>query len=239
MDLEDSGVRDAFIAEHTVQPRHEPGMSVENAYCVRYTVDGRMVARQGAMVAYRGEVTIRTKAQGMRKLMKRAVTGEGLPLMEIEGRGDVWLADLAKNVFIVPGDGLSVAGKSVLCFDESLQYEIRLIKGAGMNAGGLFNCSFSGDGSIALTADGQPLVIPVTSGAPVFVDTDAVIGWTASLQAGIHRSEGVKSLIKGGSGELFQLELSGEGSVIVQPSEGPIALPKGKGGVADALGDFL
>jgi uncharacterized protein (AIM24 family) len=231
-------VRDAFITEHIVAPASQPGMSLQNPYCVRYTMDGRMVARQGAMVAYRGDLTIRTKGQGVRKLVKRAVTGEGLGLMEVDGRGEIWLADLAKNVFIVDGDGLSIAGKSVLCFDPSLQYEIRLVKGAGMNAGGLFNCRFTGDGSIALTAHGQPMVIPVSSAAPVLVDTDAVIGWTASLEASIHRSEGVKSFVKGGSGEMFQLQLQGEGAVIVQPSEGPLPAAKGKG-VADTIGEFL
>lgn len=229
---------DAFIAEHTVKPSTQPGIGLENPHCVRYTVDGQMLARQGAMVAYRGDLTIRTRGQGMRKLVKRAVTGEGLGLMEIEGRGDVWLADLAKNVFVIDGDGLSIAGKSVLCFDPSLEFEIRLVKGAGMNAGGLFNCSFSGPGSIALTAHGQPMVIPVTADAPVLIDTDAVIGWTAKLATSIHRSEGMKSFLKGGSGELFQLQLDGEGFVIVQPSEGPHPPPKGKGAV-DTLGELL
>jgi uncharacterized protein (AIM24 family) len=226
------------MTDHIVPPSAPPGMSLQNPYCVRYAVDGLMVARQGAMVAYRGDLTIRTRGQGLRKLVKRAATGEGLALMEVEGHGDIWLADLAKNVFITAGDGLSVAGKSVLCFDPSLQYDIRLVKGAGMNAGGLFNCSFTGDGAIALTAHGQPMVIPVSPAAPVLVDTDAVIGWTASLQTSIHRSEGVKSFIKGGSGEMFQLQLEGEGSVMVQPSEGPPPLPKAKG-VADAIGDLL
>lgn len=233
---------DMFIAEHTVQESAQAGMSMQNPYCVRYTVNGRMLARQGAMVAYRGDLTIKTKSQGVGRLLKRAVTREGLALMEVEGRGDMWLADLARNVFILalaPGDGLSVTGKSVLCFDPSLQYEIGLVKGAGMAGGGLFNCAFSGDGSIAITAHGQPLVIPVAPDQPVLVDTDAVIGWSGSLQAGIHRSEGVKSLLKGGSGEAFQLSLQGEGLAIVQPSEGPPPAAKGNGGLADAVGEFL
>jgi uncharacterized protein (AIM24 family) len=72
------------------------------------------------------------------------------------------------------------------------------------------------------------------------VDTDAVIGWSGSLEAGIHRSESVRSILKGGSGEAFQLTLQGEGSVIVQPSEGPLPPPaKGSSGIADAVGDFL
>ena len=233
---------DAFIVEHIVQPSAQAGMSVQNPYCIRYAVDGRMMARQGAMVAYRGDLTIKTQSQGVGRLIKRAVTREGLALMEVAGRGDMWLADLAKNVFILalaPGDGLSVTGKSVLCFDPSLQYDISLVKGAGMSGGGLFNCVFSGAGSIAVTAHGQPLVIPVTADRPVLVDTDAVIGWSGSLQAGIHRSESVMSVLKGGSGEAFQLTLQGEGSVIVQPSEGPRP-PAAKGsGLADAVGEFL
>jgi uncharacterized protein (AIM24 family) len=82
------------------------------------------------------------------------------------------------------------------------------------------------------------MAIPVTASAPVFLDTDAVIGWTASLEASIHRSEALKSFVKGGSGEMFQLQLRGEGSVIVQPSEGPLGAAKGKG-VADAIGEFF
>jgi hypothetical protein len=69
-------VRDTFIAEHTVQASTQPGMSLQNPYCVQYTVDGLMLARQGAMVAYRGDLTIRTRGQGVRKLVKRAATGE-------------------------------------------------------------------------------------------------------------------------------------------------------------------
>ena len=117
-------------------------------------------------------------------------------------------------------------------------YDIRLVKGGGMPGGGLFNCVFSGEGSVAVTSHGQPMVIPVTTGGRVLVDTNAVIGWSDSLEASIHRSEGVKSFIKGGSGEMFQLSLQGEGLVLVQPSEGP--LPDAKGhGVTEALGGLL
>jgi hypothetical protein len=45
--------------------------------------------------------------------------------------------------------------------------------------------------------------------------------------------------MKGGSGEVFQLKLQGEGFVIVQPSEGPATTDGKGGGVADAIGDLL
>lgn len=216
------------------------GMSVENAFCIRCSVDGRVIARQGSMVAYRGDLEIRTLGQGMRKLLKRAATGEGVALMEVEGRGDIWFADLAKYVYILTleaDDGLSINGKSVLCFEPTLSYDIRMIKNAGMSSGGLFNCVFSGAGALALASDGQPLVIPVTTDRPVRVDTDAVIGWTATLDTAMHRSESAKSLLKGGAGEAFQLELRGDGIVIIQPSEG-LRFPKSHG-LADAVGDML
>lgn len=233
---------DIFSAEHTVQPPTQAGMSLQNPYCVRYAVDGSVHAKQGAMVAYRGNLQLQVKGQGAKNFLKRAATGEGLALMEAQGRGEIWFADTAKNVFVLgldQGDGLSVSGQSVLCFDSSLSYDIRLVKGAGMVGGGLFNCVFGGQGSVAITAHGEPMVIPVGPDAPVLVDTDAVIAWSASLQTSVHRSEGLKSFLKGGSGELFQLVLQGQGFVLVQPSEGfPTPSSNGKSG-GGGLGDLF
>ena len=36
---------DLFSSQHVVQPAIAPGMSVENAKCVKYTVNGEMLAR--------------------------------------------------------------------------------------------------------------------------------------------------------------------------------------------------
>jgi uncharacterized protein (AIM24 family) len=107
-----------------------------------------------------------------------------------------------------------------VCFDSTLTYDIQMVRGAGMFGGGLFNSVFSGTGRLAITCDGQPIVIPVTQQAPVFVDTDAVVGWSSALQTTIQKSQSLKSILRGGSGELFQLGLYGQGFVIVQPSEG-------------------
>lgn len=38
---------DLFSSEHMVQPATAPGMTVENAKCIRYAVNGEMLARQG------------------------------------------------------------------------------------------------------------------------------------------------------------------------------------------------
>src|SRR6266511_664446 len=159
------------------------------------------------------------------KCVKYAVNGEGLALMAVRGQGEVWFASSAQDCFILDleqGDALSINGRNVVCFDPSLSYDIQMVRGAGMFGGGLFNSVFSGTGRLSITSDGQPIVIPVSQQAPVFVDTDAIVGWSSGLQTSIQKSQSLKSLLRGGSGELFQLGLYGQGFAIVQPSEGRV-----------------
>ncbi|MEU5535513.1 AIM24 family protein [Streptomyces sp. NPDC020362] len=213
---------DLFSSAHMVQPAAEPGMTIENAKCIKYTVNGEMYARQGAMIAHRGNLQFERKGQGVGGMLKRAVTGEGLPLMAVRGQGEVWFAHEAQNCFVLdvePGDQFTVNGRNVLCFDPSLAYEIRTVKGSGIAGGGLFNSVFSGHGRLGLVCEGNPLVIPVSPQVPVYVDTDAVVGWSAHLQTSLHRSQSIGSMLRGGSGEAVQLMLQGEGHVVVRPSE--------------------
>jgi uncharacterized protein (AIM24 family) len=214
---------DLFKADNMAQTPTQVGMSLQHSKCVKYVVNGEMLARQGAMIAYRGNLAFEVKSQGVGNFLKRAVTGEGLALMAVRGQGEVWFASGAHDCFIMdlePGDALSINGRNVVCFDPTLAYDIQMVRGAGMFGGGLFNSIFSGQGRLAITCDGQPIVVPVSQQAPVFVDTDAVVGWSSGLQTSIQKSQSLKSILRGGSGELFQLALYGQGFVIVQPSEG-------------------
>ena len=213
---------DLFAKENMAQPATVAGMTLENAKSIKYAVNGEMLARQGAMIAYRGSLQFERRGQGIGGMLKRAVTGEGLPLMSVSGQGEAWFAHEAQNCFIVDieqGDALTINGRNVLCFDSSLSYEIKTVKGSGIAGGGLFNSVFSGYGRLGLVCEGNPLVIPVSPQLPVYVDTDAVVGWSANLQASLHRSQSIGSMLRGGSGEAVQLMLQGEGHVIVRPSE--------------------
>ncbi|WP_344068680.1 AIM24 family protein [Streptomyces crystallinus] len=213
---------DLFTSEHMAQPATEAGMTLQNAKSIKYAVNGEMLARQGAMIAYRGNLQFERRGQGIGGMLKRAVTGEGLPLMAVKGQGEAWFAHEAQNCFVVDieqGDVLTVNGRNVLCFDASLSYEIKTVKGSGIAGGGLFNSVFTGWGRLGLVCEGNPLVIPVSAQQPVYVDTDAVVGWTANLSTSLHRSQSIGSMIRGGSGEAVQLMLQGEGYVIVRPSE--------------------
>ncbi|WP_406275057.1 AIM24 family protein [Streptomyces sp. NBC_00191] len=211
-----------FASENMAQQATVPGMSLQNAKSIKYAVNGEMHARQGSMIAFRGNLQFERKGQGIGGMLKRAVTGEGLALMAVRGQGEAWFAHEAQNCFIVDidqGDALTINGRNVLCFDATLSYEIKTVKGAGMSGGGLFNSVFTGYGKLAVICDGNPIVIPVTGQQPVYVDTDAVVGWSAQLNTSLHRSQSVGSMIRGGSGEAVQLMLQGEGFVIVRPSE--------------------
>ncbi|WP_323449793.1 AIM24 family protein [Streptomyces yaizuensis] len=213
---------DLFASENMAQPAAVPGMVLQNPKSIKYVVNGEMHARQGSMIAFRGNLQFERKGQGIGGMLKRAVTGEGLALMAVRGQGEAWFAHEANNCFIVeiePGDELTVNGRNVLCFDATLSYEIKTVKGAGIGGGGLFNSVFSGSGKLAVICEGTPIVIPVTAQQPVCVDTDAVVGWSAHLDTSLNRSQSIGSMVRGGSGEAVQLKLQGEGFVIVRPSE--------------------
>jgi uncharacterized protein (AIM24 family) len=229
-----------FKADNMAQPATAAGMTLQHSKCVKYALNGEALARQGAMIAFRGNIQFEKKSQGVGNFVRRAVTGEGVPLMACRGQGEIWFAEMAADCFILEleqGDALSINGRNVLVFDPSLQYQIQMVRGAGMFGGGLFNSTFTGMGRLAITCEGPPIVIPVSPQAPVMVDTDAVVGWSANLQTTIHKSQSLGSILRGGSGELFQLALSGQGFVIVQPSEGPqVAGQQQKSGLLGSLG---
>ncbi len=53
------------------------------------------------MVAYQGNVDFSFEGGGASKFIKKALTGEGLPLMRCQGQGDVFLAERAYDVHLL------------------------------------------------------------------------------------------------------------------------------------------
>ena len=200
--------------------------TLQNPRMLRVKLNGEVMARQGAMIAYQGQVDFAYQgAGGMGKLLKKAFTGEGMPLMKVTGQGDVFFADDASEVHLVnlENDSLTVNGSNVLAFDSSLTWDIKRVEGASMMAGGVFNTTFTGTGTVAITAHGTPVVLNVD--APTYADVQAAVAWSTSLQTSMRRTAGAGALIGRGSGEAFQLVFNGQGFVIVQASEGRIVAP--------------
>ncbi len=99
-----------------------------------------------------------------------------------------------------------------------------MLGNAGLLAGGLFNLMVQGQGVVAVSSDGPPMLLDCSQ-QPTFVDPQAAICWSANLQPQIKNTFKVDSLIKRGSGESFQLAFHGPGFVVVQPSEGqPVSI---------------
>lgn len=192
----------------------------QNSRLLKVVLGDDLLAKQGSMVAFQGQVDFDHEGAGLGKFMKKAVTGEGLQLMRCKGQAELFLADQGKQVHIIhlEGGGLTVNGRSILAFEPTLTWDIERVKGAGMAAGGLFNTRLEGRGWVAITTDGDPVVL--RTDAPTFVDTDAVVAWSSNLQTSLNRTMKAKAAIGLGSGEAVQLTFQGDGIVIVQPSEG-------------------
>lgn len=193
----------------------------QNAKLLRVRLGEPFMARQGSMVAYQGNVDFAYEGSGASKFIKKALTGEGLPLMRCTGQGDVFLAERAYDVHLLNlnNSGLSISGKNVLAFSSSLDWNVERVKGGSMVAGGLFNTTLRGTGWVALTTDGAPVVLDAAE-APTFADTNAIVAWSANLQTQLKTSFKAGALIGRGSGEAMQVSFYGNGFVIVQPSEG-------------------
>ena len=193
----------------------------QNSKLLRVRLGEPFMARQGSMVAYQGNVDFAFEGGGASRFIKKALTGEGLPLMRCQGQGDVPLAERAYDVHLlnINNSGLSISGKNVLAFSSSLDWNIERVKGGSIATGGLFNTTLRGTGWVALTTDGPPVVLNAAE-APTFADTNAVVAWSANLQTQLKTSFKAGALIGRGSGEAVQVSFYGQGFVIVQPSEG-------------------
>ena len=232
-------MRSALFGENLESASSE-GMSLQNPRMLKVKLDGEVLARQGAMVAYQGQVEFAYEgAGGMGKLLKRAVTGEGIPLMRCRGRGDVFLAQDGNELHILDldGDSVTVNGPNVLAFEPGLSWDIRRVEGASVLAGGVFNMVFTGTGRLVVSAYGTPVVLNAAE-APTYADIQSAVAWSSSLRTRLVRTAGMKALIGRGSGEAFQLGFEGQGFVVVQASEGPVVAPHNHGS-GGGLGDLF
>jgi uncharacterized protein (AIM24 family) len=199
---------------------------LESSHMLEVRVDGLVWAKAGSMIARKGGVKFTRQGmleQGLGNLLKKAVSGEGMTLMKIEGQGRVYLADVGKKITLLrlQGESIFVNGNDVLATESTISNEIKMMrKAAGMMTGGLFNVKLTGHGLVAITSHYEPLTLPVTaSTGPVFTDPNATVAWSGGLSPEIVTDINIKTLIGRGSGESVQLRFAGEGWVVVQPYE--------------------
>ncbi|MER7132955.1 AIM24 family protein [Streptosporangium saharense] len=207
-----------------------PGhFALQNAKMLRVQLNGEVLARQGSMVAFQGQMDFDYEGGGVGRLLKKMVTGEGVPLMRVRGQGLLFVADNADDIhlFYLENEAITVNGRNLLAFDPQLTWDIQRVQGAGIATGGLFNTTVQGTGWVAVTAHGAPVLLDA-SRAPTYADSQSAVCWSAGLRVGVNRTFKAAALIGRGSGEAVQLAFQGQGFVLVQASEGPV-LPQSNG----------
>jgi uncharacterized protein (AIM24 family) len=199
----------------------------------------RIQAKLGTMVAYQGEVRFEHKSGGLGRFFKKAVTGEGVKLMVAEGTGDLFLAQDKRKIMILDleNERMTVNGDNILAFDSGIDWDIKRVEGAGRLAGGLYNVVLEGTGKVALTSDGEPVLLDTST--PTFADPESAIAWSGDVRTGVRSDVSFKTFTGRGSGESFQVSFEGAGWVLIQPSEGPTVPEHSHAGGGGGLGSLF
>lgn len=194
----------------------------------------RMFSQRGAMLAYRGEVaftpSITGGQGGVMSMIGRRVANEATPLMTVEGSGSVMFGHGGHHIHTVDlmGETLYVEADRLLAFDGSLRQGTMFMGSQGGVMGvirgqvtgqGLFTTTLQGKGSVAMMAHGGVIELPITPQRPVHVDPQAYVAHRGEVRNKLSAAIGWREMVGRGSGEAFQLELSGQGTVYVQASE--------------------
>ncbi|AZS85045.1 AIM24 family protein [Streptomyces griseoviridis] len=194
----------------------------------------RLYSQRGAMLAYRGEVSFTPNLQGGQggflSMVGRRVAGEATPLMTVEGRGTVLFGHGGHHVQVIEltGDTLYVEADRLLAFEGTLEQGTMFMGSQGGVMGmvrgqvtgqGLFTTTLRGRGAVAVMAHGGVFEVPITPQRPVHVDPQAYVAHHGDVRNRLSAALGWREMVGRGSGEAFQLELSGSGAVYVQASE--------------------
>ncbi|WP_395106319.1 AIM24 family protein [Actinomadura sp. SCN-SB] len=213
-----------------------PGYESINSKMLQVTIaPGQEVySKRGAMLAYTGRVSFAptaTAGQGIGGTLGRAMAGEHSAMMHVTGQGTALFGHAGLDVEVVdlvPGETLVVEADRLLVYDATLQLGTLfmgeqggmrgVIRGA-VSGQGLFTSTLNGQGSCALLSHGGVMELPITPQSPVHVDPQAYVAHRGQVQNKLTTAVGLRDMIGRGSGEGFQLELSGSGVVYVQASE--------------------
>ncbi len=216
---------DEFIDSTGQRDLGEGTFELERDRLLEINLEGKVWTKLGSMVAYLGDIKFTREGvmeHGIGKMLKKAVTGEGVSLTKAEGTGKLYLADSGKKISVINLDNQSifVNGNDLLAFEESIQWDIKMLKKvAGLMAGGLFNVKLEGTGMIAITTHYDPLTLKVTPETPVFTDPNATVAWSGNLQPDLKTDVSLKTFVGRSSGESLQMAFKGEGFVVIQPYE--------------------
>jgi uncharacterized protein (AIM24 family) len=214
-----------FVEKSKQRDRGQGLFELESPYMLEVNLNGDIWTKAGSMVAYIGNIKFTREGlmeQGLGKMLKKAMTGEGGKLTKASGAGRLYLADEGKKVQILnlQNESIFVNGNDLLAFEPSIQWDIKFQKKiSAIAAGGFFNVELRGTGMIAIMSHYDPLTLVVTPDQPVRTDPNATIAWSGNLTPEFKTDISLKTFLGRGSGESFQMEFRGQGFVVIQPYE--------------------
>ncbi len=193
---------------------------LQNSKMLKVRLGEPVLARQGSMVAFQGQVDFDHEgAGGVGKFLKKSVTGEGVQLMRCTGQGEVFFASEADQVHILhlEGSALSVNGRNVLAFetDPRLRHPTR----PGRRRPDRWVVQHPAQWT-RLGRDHHERSARRAAHEPADLRRPARSRCLERRPADpLNKTVKAKALVGLGSGEAFQLAFQGEGIVIVQPAE--------------------
>jgi uncharacterized protein (AIM24 family) len=200
--------------------------TLQNGKILKVQMGPDVLARQGSMICFDGWMEFEYEHPSFVQAMQSWRSGEAFPLMRVKGQGTCFFANFGADILPIQlqGEGIIVRARNVLAIDETIQWGTQFIDSAMAGFSGISCLELGGNGWIALTVDGPPVVLRADE-APTYTDPDSVIAWSSSLRPVIKERAVVQSVsnmdaaMGRGSGEEVQMQFRGSGFVVVQPSE--------------------
>jgi uncharacterized protein (AIM24 family) len=214
---------DHFCNEQKPKEESKWSMASERILRVVLKQGESIFMKHSTMVFYEGNIDFTRKSQGLGKLIKTSLVGEGLGTTEAKAISNsvLHLAHDSKKIvclYLQNGESIVVAHAHlhVLAFEPSVTYDVVASSGGSFFASGFFALKFTGPGYIAIGCHFDPLVLHVRPNVPVFTSPHHTVLWSASLQPSFHSNLKLKALFGRSSGEEFQMKFEGNGYIFVQ-----------------------
>ena len=182
-------------------------LSVQVRTAVRVRLRGLLAAR-GALRAepevkrFHGRPTEKPFGHGPSRLHR--IAGQGVLLFTA---GDTIFTALAL------GGEAFVREAALFGLEEEVAFENGRVPSSG--AGELDLVHVRGKGAVLLATAGSPRTVEVSPGAAIRLPVGALVGWTGAL------TPRFAPLFEGGPPEALAVELTGEGTALIDPGEGP------------------
>ncbi|MCG8701009.1 MAG: TIGR00266 family protein [Bacteroidales bacterium] len=189
-------------------------------------------AEGGSMISMSGDMKIETSThkreqRGLRKALKRMLSGEGFFMNHYtagDKGGEVWLATaLAGDMmaYDLKGEKLIVQSGSYVASSPDIEIDFNW-QGLKLFAGeSMFWLNLNGTGKVIINSYGA--IYPVEVDGEYIVDTGHIVAFQDSLSFKVTKAGSLLSAILGGEG--FVCKFSGKGTVYCQ-SHNPTAFGK-------------